>query len=37
MGASTLSAIFTKEEENPLHTALGTLAIYVNHEMVGAM
>jgi arylsulfatase len=34
-GASTLSAIFTKEEENPPHVANGTLAIYLNDEKVG--
>jgi hypothetical protein len=34
-GASTLSAIFTKEGENPPHVANGTLAIYLNDEQVG--
>jgi len=34
-GASTLSAIFTKEGENPPHVANGTLAIYINDEKVG--
>jgi arylsulfatase len=34
-GASTLSAIFTKEVENPPHVANGTLAIYINDEKVG--
>jgi arylsulfatase A-like enzyme len=36
-GASTLSAIFTKEGENPPHVANGTLAIYINDEKVGEM
>ena len=36
-GASTLSAIFTKEGENPPHVANGTLAIYINDEQVGEM
>jgi arylsulfatase A-like enzyme len=36
-GASTLSAIFTKEGENPPHVASGTLAIYINDEKVGEM
>ena len=36
-GASTLSAIFTKEGENPPHIANGTLAIYINDEKVGEM
>ena len=36
-GASTLSAIFTKEGENPPHVANGTLAIYINNEQVGEM
>lgn len=36
-GASTLSAIFTKEEENPQYVANGTLAIYLNDEKVGEM
>jgi len=35
IGASTLSAIFTKEGENPPHVANGTLAIYINDEKVG--
>jgi arylsulfatase len=34
-GASTLSAIFTKEGENPPHVANGTLALYINDEKVG--
>ena len=34
-GALTLSAIFTKEGENPPHVANGTLAIYLNDEKVG--
>jgi arylsulfatase len=34
-GASTFSAIFTKEGENPPHVANGTLAIYINDEKVG--
>jgi arylsulfatase len=34
-GASTLSAIFTKEGENPTHVANGILAIYINDEKVG--
>ncbi|TMD70357.1 MAG: arylsulfatase [Chloroflexi bacterium] len=34
-GASTLSAIFTKEGENPPHVANGTLALYINDERVG--
>ncbi len=34
-GASTLSAIFTKEGENPPHVANGTLAIYIDNEKVG--
>src|SRR6266851_1351209 len=34
-GASTLSAIFTKEGEDPPHVANGTLAIYINDEKVG--
>ncbi len=34
-GASTLSAIFTKDGENPPHVANGTLAIYINDEKVG--
>ncbi len=34
-GASTLSAIFTKEGENPPHVANGTLAIYIDDEKVG--
>ena len=34
-GASTLSAIFTKEGENPPLVANGTLAIYINDEKVG--
>jgi hypothetical protein len=29
-GVSTLSAIFTKEGENPPHIANGTQAIYIN-------
>jgi arylsulfatase len=37
IGASTLSAIFTKEVENPPHVANGTLAIYINDEKVGEM
>ena len=37
IGASTLSAIFTKEGENPPHVANGTLAIYINNEKVGEM
>ena len=37
IGASTLSAIFTKEGENPPHVANGTLAIYINDEKVGEM
>jgi N-sulphoglucosamine sulphohydrolase, C-terminal len=37
IGASTLSAIFTKEGENPPHVANGTLAIYMNNEKVGEM
>ena len=36
-GASTLSAIFTKEGENPPHVSNGTLAIYINDEKVGEM
>ncbi len=36
-GASTLSAIFAKEGENPPHVANGTLAIYINDEKVGEM
>jgi arylsulfatase A-like enzyme len=36
-GASTLTAIFTKEGENPPHVANGTLAIYINDEKVGEM
>ncbi len=36
-GASTLSAIFTKEGENPPHVANGMLAIYMNDEKVGEM
>ena len=36
-GTSTLSAIFTKEGENPPHVANGTLAIYINDEKVGEM
>jgi arylsulfatase len=36
-GASTLSAIFTKEGENPPHVANGTLALYINDEKVGEM
>ncbi len=36
-GASTLSAIFTKEGENPPHVANGMLAIYINDEKVGEM
>jgi len=34
-GALTLSAIFTKEGENPPHVANGTLALYINNEKVG--
>ncbi len=34
-GASTFSAIFTKEGENPPHVANGTLAIHINDEKVG--
>lgn len=34
-GASTLSAIFTKEGENPPRVANGTLAIYIDNEKVG--
>ena len=34
-GASTLSAIFTKEGENPPHVANGTLALYIDDEKVG--
>jgi len=37
IGASTLSAIFSKEGENPPHVANGTLAIYINDEKVGEM
>ena len=37
IGASTLSAIFTKEGENPPHVANGTLAIYIGDEKVGEM
>jgi arylsulfatase len=37
IGASTLSAIFTKERENPPHVANGTLAIYIDDEKVGEM
>jgi arylsulfatase A-like enzyme len=36
-GASTLSAIFTKEGENPPHVANGMLAIYIDDEKVGEM
>ena len=36
-GASTLSAIFTKEGENPPHVANDTLALYINDEQVGEM
>jgi arylsulfatase A-like enzyme len=36
-GAVTLSAIFTKEGENPPHVASGTLALYINDEKVGEM
>jgi arylsulfatase A-like enzyme len=36
-GVSTLSAIFTKEGENPPHVANGTLALYINDEKVGEM
>jgi len=35
--ASTLSAIFSKEGENPPHVANGTLVIYINDEKVGEM
>ena len=36
-GASTFTAIFTKEGEDPPHVANGTLAIYINDEKVGEM
>ena len=36
-GALTLSAIFTKEGENPPHVANGTLALYIDNEKVGEM
>ncbi|HEY6410129.1 MAG TPA: sulfatase-like hydrolase/transferase, partial [Ktedonobacteraceae bacterium] len=36
-GASTLSAIFTKEGEDPPHVANGTLALYIDNEQVGQM
>jgi len=34
-GASTFSAIFTKEGEDPPHVANGTLALYIDNEKVG--
>jgi arylsulfatase len=34
-GRAILSAVFTKEEENPPYVANGTLALYINDENVG--